>query len=69
MTIRNRQAFITFESLVSALMAKRALHDYKIEELDVVFKLSFVEGNESEDETANPNSALAFMKSAAKVHP
>lgn len=48
-------------------MAKRALHDYKIEELDVVFKLSFVEGSESDEDATNPNSALAFMKSAAKV--
>lgn len=48
-------------------MAKRALNDYKIEELDVVFKLAFIDDTPSEDDCANANSAMTFMKSAAKV--
>lgn len=41
--MRNRQAFIEYQSQVSALMAKKALNGYRIEELDVTFVLDFVD--------------------------
>lgn len=43
MQIRTKQAFISYDSQISALMAKKALNKYCIEELDVRFLLDFVE--------------------------
>jgi hypothetical protein len=42
-TIRNSQAFIAFDSQISALMAKKALNGYCISELGVQFVLDFVD--------------------------
>lgn len=40
-----RQGYITYESQISAMMAKKALHLYNIAELEVTFKLQFVEAS------------------------
>ena len=71
--MKNRQAFIAFENQLSAMMAKKALNGYKIEELDVTFKLDFVEPSSQIEEPASnatdltPSGSLMFMKSSAKV--
>lgn len=42
-TIRSSQAFISFDSQISALMAKKALNGYCINELGVQFILDFID--------------------------
>lgn len=44
--VRSKQAFIKFDSQISALMAKKALNNYMIEELDVRFLLEFIEDSQ-----------------------
>lgn len=59
--IKASQAFIVFESQISALMAKKALNEYKIDELGVRFILSFVDPTFLKD-TSSPGSELAMSE-------